>query len=107
LLALLTSGSPALLFAPAQASTAATDPFEGEERPPIQEDDDGKDSDEQASAARGHHGRQARRRARSSAAVVTAAWLAHLPHHHVATAGYQLPTCTPFATGASCLPLRC
>jgi hypothetical protein len=106
LLALLTSGSPGILLAPTQAQTFTVDPIESEERTPIEEDDDGKDVRETAGESRGLIERRARR-IRASTMAVRAAWVTHLPHHHSVTAGFALLICTPFAVGASCLPLRC
>src|SRR5262245_22536484 len=77
---------------------------EGKERPANDENDDGKENEEGKRSTEDlvRHMRL-RRLARSS--NPTNSWLAHLPHHHGAVAGYSLPACSPFERGAL-LPLR-
>jgi hypothetical protein len=104
-LAVLISG-PAALTAPTLTPQALLAGDAGGRGQPIEEDEDGKHLDEQAGAARSLSERAGRDR-RVSRSPRTSAWLAHLPHHHAGQPGYSLPTCSPFARGSICLPLRC
>lgn len=109
LLAFLPSGLPNLLLPNSQAQSSAPLPTDAGERSPApMEEDDDNDLDEQAcETARPQHERQLRERRPAYASSRTEAWLSHLPHGHVGVAGYSLPSHSPFAAGASCLPLRC
>ncbi|MFO0844145.1 MAG: hypothetical protein U0797_17380 [Gemmataceae bacterium] len=107
-LAFLTSGSPALLLPALSAQAAPAGSGEAEERtPPLEEDDEGKDLDGQDTEATRPQNEQPGRHRRARQGARTEAWLAHLPHRHAGTAGYSLPSHSPFSSGAAPLPLRC
>lgn len=107
LLFLGTSVSPGVLFPSPLARIAPLESTEHEERVPLEDEDDGKEGSETGKeVSHFQHERNLRHRRSARHGGVGIAWLAHLPHPHAGTAGFVLPSSTPFGQSAN-LPLRC